>query len=173
MLSKPNLLLLLSLISFRLFAQKPSLTLWYDKPATEWSEALPLGNGFMGTMIFGDPLKEHLQLNEGTLYSGDPKGTFKNISIRKDFPQVNELLKAKKYGEAQAIIAKEWLGGEIINCTSRWVIFGWRLTTKTNPLRSIDAVWTSRLLRHTRSIKWEIQPSKEPILPAIPTTSLW
>lgn len=110
MLPKPLILLLLLPISIRLFAQKPSLTLWYDKPAAEWSEALPLGNGFMGAMVFGDPLKEHLQLNEGTLYSGDPKGTFKNISIRKDFPHVSELLKAKKYGEAQAIIAKEWLG---------------------------------------------------------------
>ncbi|WP_298351450.1 glycoside hydrolase family 95 protein [Runella sp.] len=110
MLSRPSLLLLVSFISFRLFAQKPSQTLWYDKPAAEWSEALPLGNGFMGAMVFGDPLKEHLQLNEGTLYSGDPKGTFKNIAIRKDFQQVSELLKAKKYGEAQAIIAKEWLG---------------------------------------------------------------
>ena len=107
---KIKIFLFLFIISFGLFAQKPSLTLWYDRPAAEWSEALPLGNGFMGAMVFGDPLKEHLQLNEGTLYSGDPKGTFKNITIRKDFPQVSDLLKAKKYGEAQAIIAKEWLG---------------------------------------------------------------
>jgi alpha-L-fucosidase 2 len=84
--------------------------LWYDKPAAVWSEALPLGNGYMGAMVFGDPLHEHLQLNEGTLYSGDPKGTFKNIDIRKAYKEVTNLLTARKYQEAQAIIAKEWLG---------------------------------------------------------------
>jgi alpha-L-fucosidase 2 len=100
----------LLLLSAGVLAQHTSHTLWYDKPASEWSEALPLGNGFMGAMVFGDPLKEHLQLNEGTLYTGDPKGTFKNINVRKNFKQVNDLLKAKKYQEAQALIAQEWLG---------------------------------------------------------------
>ncbi len=94
----------------QVWAQSPSQTLWYDKPATVWPEALPLGNGYMGAMIFGDPLKEHLQLNEGTLYSGDPTGTFKSINIRKDFKQVSELLAVKKYQEAQALIANQWLG---------------------------------------------------------------
>lgn len=98
------------ILSWGAIAQTTSHTLWYDKPASEWSEALPLGNGFMGAMVFGDPLKEHLQLNEGTLYTGDPKGTFKNINVRKDFKQVSDLLQAKKYQEAQALIAKEWLG---------------------------------------------------------------
>lgn len=82
----------------------------YDAPATVWTEALPLGNGYMGAMLFGDPLKEHLQLNEGTLYSGDPHETFKNINIRKHFKAVTDLIKAQKYQEAQAIISKEWLG---------------------------------------------------------------
>ena len=54
-----------------LFAQKQPLLLRYDKPAVDWTEALPLGNGYMGAMLLGDPFKEHLQLNEGTLYSGD------------------------------------------------------------------------------------------------------
>ncbi len=92
------------------FAQKPSHTLWYDKPAKAWHEALPLGNGYMGAMVFGDPLKEHLQLNEGTLYTGDPTGTYKSVNVRKEFKRVGELLAAGQYGEAQAIIAKEWLG---------------------------------------------------------------
>ena len=64
-----------------LFAQNNEL--WYDKPATVWTEALPIGNGFMGAMVFGNPEKEHLQLNEGTLYTGDPSGTFKNINCSK------------------------------------------------------------------------------------------
>jgi alpha-L-fucosidase 2 len=91
-----------------LFAQNNEL--WYDKPASVWTEALPIGNGFMGAMVFGNPEKEHLQLNEGTLYTGDPNGTFKNINVRKSFKAVTDLLNDKKYQEAQAIIAKEWLG---------------------------------------------------------------
>ncbi len=101
---------LLVFLSINCFSQNQSLKLWYDKPASVWSEALPLGNGYMGAMVFGDPLKEHLQLNEGTLYSGDPKGTFKNSNVRKSYKEVTDLLNAQKYQEAQAIVAKEWLG---------------------------------------------------------------
>lgn len=104
------LLIIFAFFTCKTFAQNQSLKLWYDKPASVWSAALPLGNGYMGAMVFGDPLKEHLQLNEGTLYSGDPKGTFKNINVRKSYKEVTDLLNAKKYQEAQAIIAKEWLG---------------------------------------------------------------
>lgn len=103
-------LVILAFFTCKTFAQNQSLKLWYDKPASVWSEALPLGNGYMGAMVFGDPLKEHLQLNEGTLYSGDPKGTFKNINVRKSYKEVTDLLNAQKYQEAQAMIAKEWLG---------------------------------------------------------------
>lgn len=92
------------------FAQNNNLHLWYDQPASVWTEAIPLGNGYMGAMVFGDPLQEHLQLNESTLYSGDPKGTFTNINVRKVYPEVKALLDAKKYQEAQALITKEWLG---------------------------------------------------------------
>jgi alpha-L-fucosidase 2 len=92
------------------FAQNNNLQLWYDQPASVWTEAIPLGNGHMGAMVFGDPLQEHLQLNEGTLYSGDPQGTFTNINVRKVYPEVKALLDAKKYQEAQALITKEWLG---------------------------------------------------------------
>src|SRR4051812_31936416 len=54
------------------------LTLWYDKPATQWVDALPIGNGRLGAMVFGggdeaSPAKEILQLNEDTLWSGSPR----------------------------------------------------------------------------------------------------
>jgi alpha-L-fucosidase 2 len=104
--SKPNTPLSISTV----FAQKQPLLLRYDKPAAVWTEALPLGNGYMGAMLFCDPFKEHLQLNEGTLYSGDPHSTFKNINVRKHYKEVIDFIKAKKYQEAQAIIRKEWLG---------------------------------------------------------------
>lgn len=57
------------------FAQKGIYKLWYDKPASQWVEALPIGNGRLAAMVFGDPYKEKLQLNEGTFWSGGPSRT--------------------------------------------------------------------------------------------------
>jgi alpha-L-fucosidase 2 len=52
------------------------LTLWYDKPAEDWMrEALPIGNGRLGGMIFGDPAREHIQFNEDSLWIGDESDT--------------------------------------------------------------------------------------------------
>ena len=45
----------------------PPHILWYRQPAERWVEALPVGNGRLGAMIFGDPHEEHLQFNEDTL----------------------------------------------------------------------------------------------------------
>ncbi len=50
----------------------PSLLLWYDKPAAGWTEALPVGNGRLGAMVYGGKEKETIQFNEETLWSGQP-----------------------------------------------------------------------------------------------------
>ena len=52
--------------------KETDLKLWYDEPAVRWTEALPVGNGRLGAMVFGDPAKEHLQLNEETVWAGQP-----------------------------------------------------------------------------------------------------
>lgn len=49
------------------------MELWYDKPAREWTQALPLGNGRLGAMVSGEVLHEKLWLNEDTFWSGYPK----------------------------------------------------------------------------------------------------
>jgi alpha-L-fucosidase 2 len=100
------------LLSPQLFCQIPGddLMIRYDQPATQWNEAIPIGNGYMGAMIFGDYKKERIQLNEGTLYSGDPLHTFKNIKVKPSLNRVKELIENHKFKEAQDIIAKEWLG---------------------------------------------------------------
>ena len=48
------------------------LKLWYTKPARQWVEALPVGNGRLGAMVYGDPTRELLQLNENTVWAGSP-----------------------------------------------------------------------------------------------------
>ena len=49
-----------------------TMRLWYDEPASKWTDALPLGNGRLGAMVFGTVPEEHLQLNEESLWAGEP-----------------------------------------------------------------------------------------------------
>ena len=48
------------------------MRLWYRQPAPDWNEALPIGNGRLGAMVFGGVAEELVQLNENTLYSDEP-----------------------------------------------------------------------------------------------------
>jgi len=77
--------------------------LWYEKPASKWTEALPVGNGRLGAMVFGGIDQEHLQLNEGTLWAGGPYDPANTNSLAA-LPQVRELVFAGKYDEACKLI---------------------------------------------------------------------
>ncbi|MDC8103513.1 glycoside hydrolase family 95 protein [Chryseobacterium sp. B21-037] len=78
------------LISIFSFAQKGGkYKLWYDKPAKQWVEALPVGNGNIAAMVYGDPYQEKLQLNEGTFWSGGPS--------RNDNPDAPKVLDSIRY----------------------------------------------------------------------------
>src|SRR6187200_173547 len=68
-------------------APNGSTTLWYREPARRWVEALPVGNGRLGAMLFGDIKTERLQLNEDTLWSGGPK-EWNNPHAKEVLPQV-------------------------------------------------------------------------------------
>lgn len=76
------------------------LKLWYDKPADLWVEALPLGNGRIGAMIFGDPCHEELQLNEETVWCGSPYNN-SNFKAKEALPEIRSLIFAGKNLEAQ------------------------------------------------------------------------
>src|ERR1043165_6375810 len=79
--------------------QNDALILWYDKPAAEWTEALPVGNGRLGAMVFGGPANEQLQLNEDTLYAGSPYDP-NNPEALKALPEARRLIFEGKYKEA-------------------------------------------------------------------------
>ena len=70
-LLKRALVVLLSVVSISIDAQEKPV-LWYDKPAQYWEEALPLGNGRLGAMVYGNPAAEEIQLNEETVSAGSP-----------------------------------------------------------------------------------------------------
>ena len=87
------------------------LTLWYAEPATDWNDALPIGNGHAGAMVFGGIDNELLQLNENTLYSGEPSVIFKDIKVTPEaLEKVVASLKNGEYGKANEIATKQWLG---------------------------------------------------------------
>ena len=87
------------------------LSLWYDRPAENWNEALPIGNGHAGAMVFGGVDSEQLQLNENTLYSGEPSVIFKDIKVTPEmFDKVVGLMKKEKYKEATDLVCENWLG---------------------------------------------------------------
>lgn len=91
--------------------KKEDVKLWYDSPAANWNEALPIGNGRLGAMVFGGTKEEHLQLNENTLYSGEPSTIFKNVKITPEMKShVISLMKSGKYKEATDLVCKNWLG---------------------------------------------------------------
>ncbi len=74
--------------------------LWYDKPATMWTEALPIGNSRLGAMVYGTPAADRLQLNEETIWAGRPNNNA-NPEAREYLPKVRELVWQGKYKEAQ------------------------------------------------------------------------
>ena len=84
-----------------------SLKLWYNKPATQWVEALPLGNGHIGAITFGGVEEELIQLNESTLYSGGPVRKSINPEAHTYLAQVREaLLKKEDYTNANLLVKK-------------------------------------------------------------------
>ena len=74
--------------------------LWYDQPAMTWTQALPIGNGVMGGMVFGTPAVEHIQINEETIWAGQPNQVV-NPNAKEALPEVRRLIFEGKYQEAQ------------------------------------------------------------------------
>ncbi|WP_274653824.1 glycoside hydrolase family 95 protein [Paenibacillus humicola] len=83
-------------------------TLFYDRPASAWTEALPIGNGRLGAMVFGGVEKERIALNEDTLWSGYPRD-WNNPGAKEVLPRVRKLIREGRYAEADRL-GKEMMG---------------------------------------------------------------
>ncbi|MDF2188277.1 glycoside hydrolase family 95 protein [Paraflavitalea sp. CAU 1676] len=84
------------------------LRLWYDKPAKQWEETLPLGNGRLGMMPDGGVVEENIVLNDITLWSGAPQDA-NNYAAYKKLPEIQQLLLDGKNDQAQALIDKDFI----------------------------------------------------------------
>ena len=97
------------LLAFPLWSEP---LLWYSSPASEWVEALPVGNGRLGAMVFGLTESERIQLNEDTLWAGEPQerdimGAFRHL------PEIRKMLFDGKYVEAERMIEETIMGERI------------------------------------------------------------
>nr|WP_299381135.1 glycoside hydrolase family 95 protein [Allomuricauda sp.] len=108
-MKKLNVILgLLALASiFGVEAQTPN-RLFYNQPASKWVEALPIGNGRMGAMVYGGVTEDRIQFNEETLWTGEPHD-YSNKGAYKFLPKIQQLLAEGKQQEADDLAAKEFM----------------------------------------------------------------
>ena len=83
--------------------------LWYKQPAAKWTDALPIGNGFMGAMIYGGVEAEHLQFNEATLWTGKPRAYARKGAVQY-LDTIRTLLQQGKQKEAEELAGNHFMG---------------------------------------------------------------
>src|ERR1700749_2586970 len=116
MITKPTRSIKKSILTFMListtatvFAQSNNLKLWYDKPSGKvWEKAMPIGNGRLAGMVYGNSERETIQLNEATLWSGGPSRNDEDqaLSVLKD---VHRLIFENKRKEAADLASKKMM----------------------------------------------------------------
>ncbi len=90
-------------------AMNPSSCLWFSSPATKWDEAIPVGNGRLGGMVFGTVGEERIQLNENTYWSGGPYSTVVKGG-HETLPAIQRLVFEGKYLEAHNLFGRNLMG---------------------------------------------------------------
>lgn len=109
-------------VSTLVVGQKEPLRIWYDKPAGQWEETLPLGNGRLGMMPDGGVQKEKIVLNDITLWSGSPQDA-NNYDAYKKLPEIRQLLLEGKNDKAQDIINQSFICTGQGSGGARWGCF--------------------------------------------------
>jgi alpha-L-fucosidase 2 len=83
--------------------------LWYPKPADSWTDGVAIGNGCLGAMVFSQPEKDRLQLNDITVWSGGPALDADRPEGYKALPEIRRLLRAEKFPEAERLVQQNML----------------------------------------------------------------
>lgn len=89
------------------------MTLWYQQPAQEWTEALPVGNGRLGAMVYGGLNKERIQFNEDTLWNGEP-GNNNRPGAAASLPDIRQLLFEERQQEAEGLASRTFMGDPLV-----------------------------------------------------------
>ena len=101
-MKKTLLLSVVALMSLSCSSQNDDLKLWYDAPARQWTDALPLGNGRLGAMVFGTPAQERIQINEETIWGGGPHNNV-NYAAKDGLDEIRQALWEGRRSDAQAL----------------------------------------------------------------------
>lgn len=96
-------------LSITASAWSQELKLWYRQPAQRWTEALPIGNGRLGAMVFGGVTNDRIQFNEETLWNEGPRDYHREGAV-KVLPQIRQLLADGKQREAEALAGQSFMG---------------------------------------------------------------
>ena len=118
-------ILTLSISSRTSIAQNQSsgMNIWFTRPADSWNEALPIGNGRLGAMIFGGLEKEHLELNEASVWTGEQRWDA-NPEALKSLSEVRRLLFQGKFREAEELAQKSLMGRKPQNPAASYQTLG-------------------------------------------------
>ncbi|TDH28819.1 glycoside hydrolase family 95 protein [Segetibacter sp. 3557_3] len=121
------------------------LKLWYREPAVKWTEALPVGNGRLGAMIFGGTVEDRIQFNEETLWTGEPRD-YTRAGAATYLDPIRKLLAAGKQNEAENLAEEKFMGRKS-NEGDR--------TTWLNKMRSLEGMQGNPSLADYDDSKWK------------------
>jgi len=148
-MKKFKLIVLLVWITSSVFAQSDNLKLWYNKPAEKWTDALPIGNGRLGAMIYGGVNSDHIQFNEQTLWSGGPR-KYQRDGAASYLPEIRKLLFEGKQAQAEALAEKHFMGMKYHEETYTADSAKWVQKVSANTAPSVvnfdDSKWNTVLL---------------------------
>jgi len=102
--------------------QSSQTILWFEEPAADWNEALPIGNGRLGAMVFGGVNHERLQLNEESVWC--MKGTYQDRKGAAYLPRIRDLLFNGKYREAEQLASQELMAERLPTGTRAYQTLG-------------------------------------------------
>lgn len=118
------------------------LELWYEEPAGEWEEALPLGNGRLGAMVFGDTHLERIQLNEDSMWAGPRKPMSNSKGTPEDLERIRALVFAGKHHEADQAIVEAFSHSGVVRSHQTlgdlWIDWTDKESPVSNYKRSLD-----------------------------------
>src|SRR5271168_3573473 len=90
----------------------PADCLWYQQPAQKWTEALPIGSGRLGAMVFGGVPDERIQFNEDTLWTGQPHN-YDRAGAGDVLPEIRQLIFSGKVDEAAKLARQKFLSDPV------------------------------------------------------------
>jgi alpha-L-fucosidase 2 len=102
------LLAVMAMVPALASADPGPLILWYPAPAEKWTEALPVGNGRLGAMVFGHVRQERIQFNEDTLWAGGPRD-YTHPGAADYLPEIRRLLFEGKQKEAEQLASEHFM----------------------------------------------------------------